>query len=73
MRLSLFLLAFFRSLFLSILIYLNSNSEIRSTVSAIANYTQRVADTSLPFEQRQQALMFLDHVRLVSFYPRFDD
>ncbi|KAH8112341.1 nuclease Le1 [Phellopilus nigrolimitatus] len=30
-------------------------------LTAIANYTQRVADTSLDSTQRQQALMFIDH------------
>ncbi|KAL5497999.1 hypothetical protein ACEPAH_2930 [Sanghuangporus vaninii] len=30
-------------------------------LTAIANYTQRVADTDLSFTQRQQALMFIDH------------
>lgn len=33
-----------------------------SSVTAIANYTTRVADTSLSSDQRQEALMFLDHV-----------
>ncbi len=32
-------------------------------VTAIANYTQRVTDTSLSATQRQEALKFIDHVR----------
>ena len=32
-------------------------------MTAIANYTQRVVDTSLSATQRQEALKFIDHVR----------
>ncbi|KAL5478331.1 hypothetical protein ACEPAI_2515 [Sanghuangporus weigelae] len=42
----------------------NENRDCGNTgciLTAIANYTQRVADTDLSFTQRQQALMFIDH------------
>ncbi|KAI1786091.1 nuclease Le1 [Ganoderma leucocontextum] len=40
-------------------------------LTAIANYTTRVAKTSLSADQRQEALKFLDHVRLMD--PFFGD
>ena len=39
-------------------------------MTAIANYTERVADTFLDPEQRRDALYFLDHVSSVSFLER---
>ena len=37
-------------------------------VTAITNYTQRVVDTSLSATQRQEALKFIDHVRVVVLF-----